>query len=115
MNGVIAIHFQSFIDDLVRCNGCLMTLSTIKLQHRGQLYNWGKSEYLEKIINASHNKNIDIKFNVHDTFLESLLSGTLKVERLENQIILIFLGAIKPKGLNRIVKISYGHLYLCEA
>ena len=30
------------------------------------------------------NKNVDIKFSAHDAFLES---GTLKIERLENQII----------------------------
>jgi len=46
------------------------------------------------------NKNIDIKFSVHDTFLESPSSGMLKVERLKNQIILKSLRAIKPKGLN---------------
>jgi hypothetical protein len=32
--------------------------------------------------------------------------GTLKVERLENKIILKVLGASKPKGLNRITKIG---------
>jgi hypothetical protein len=36
----------------------------------------------------------------------------LKTERLENQIILNCWGAIKPKGLNRIAKISYGQIYL---
>jgi hypothetical protein len=51
------------------------------------------------------NKNIDIKFSVHAMFLESPSSGTLKVERLKNQIILKSLRAIKPKvikpkGLN---------------
>ena len=30
------------------------------------------------------NKNIDFKFSVHITFLESPSSGTLKVKRLEN-------------------------------
>ena len=35
-------------------------------------------------------------------FLEQPSSGTLKVERLENQIILYVLGASKPKGLNSI-------------
>jgi hypothetical protein len=37
----------------------------------------------------------------------------LKIERLESQIIKI-LGAIKPKDLNRIAIISYGHLCLRE-
>ena len=31
--------------------------------------------------------NVDIKFRVHDTFLEYPSSGMLKVERLESQII----------------------------
>jgi hypothetical protein len=34
------------------------------------------------------NKNVDIKFSVHDTFLEYPSSGTLKAKILENQIIL---------------------------
>jgi hypothetical protein len=33
---------------------------------------------------------------------------------LENQIIIKSLGAIKPKGLNRIATISYGNLCLRE-
>jgi hypothetical protein len=36
----------------------------------------------------------------------------LIIERLENQIILKCLGAIKTKGLNRTAKIGYGHLCL---
>jgi hypothetical protein len=35
------------------------------------------------------NKNVEIKLSAHDAFLESLSSGFLKVERLENQIIKI--------------------------
>jgi hypothetical protein len=31
---------------------------------------------------------------------------------LESQIIFKVLGAIKPKGLNRVAKIGYGHLCL---
>ena len=38
------------------------------------------------------------------------LSGTLKVERLESQIILQVLEATKPKGINRIDKLGYSHL-----
>jgi len=49
------------------------------------------------------NKNVDIKFSAHDAFLELPSSGTLKVGRLENLIILKVLGASKPKGLNSIV------------
>jgi hypothetical protein len=41
-------------------------------------------------------------------------SGTLKFERFENQIILNVLEESKPKGLNRIAKIDYGHLYMRE-
>jgi hypothetical protein len=48
------------------------------------------------------NKNVDIKFSAHNVFLEQPSSSTLKVERLENQIILYVLGASKPKGLNSI-------------
>ena len=33
------------------------------------------------------NKNVEIKLSAHDALLESLSSGFLKVERLENQII----------------------------
>ena len=35
-------------------------------------------------------KNVDINFSVHDTFLEKLSSGTLKIERLKNQLIYSF-------------------------
>jgi hypothetical protein len=45
------------------------------------------------------NKNVDIKLSVHNTILEQPSSGTLKVERLESQIILKALRASKPKGL----------------
>jgi hypothetical protein len=34
-----------------------------------------------------NNNNVDINFSVYDVFLESPSSGTLKVERLEKQII----------------------------
>jgi hypothetical protein len=33
------------------------------------------------------NKNVDIKFSVHDKFLEWSSSGTLKIEILESEII----------------------------
>ena len=33
------------------------------------------------------NKNVDIKFSLHEAYLESPSSGTLKVEKLENQMI----------------------------
>ena len=54
------------------------------------------------------NKNVDIKFSAHDSFLQKLSSGTLKLKIFENQIILKYLGARKPKlkGLNRINKID---------
>jgi hypothetical protein len=38
----------------------------------------------------------------------------LKIVRLESQIMLMHLEAIKPKGTNRIAKIDYGHLSLIE-
>lgn len=48
------------------------------------------------------------QFNTYDVFLESFLSDTLKVERLESQIILKILGP------NRTIKIAYGHISLRE-
>ena len=44
---------------------------------------------INQILHNYNNKNIDIKFSVHDSFLEQLSSGTgtLKIERLESQII----------------------------
>ena len=33
------------------------------------------------------NKNVDIKSSAHDTFLEKLSSGTLKIKRLESELI----------------------------
>ena len=33
------------------------------------------------------NENVDIEFSAHDAFLEQPSSGTLKIERLESQII----------------------------
>jgi len=52
------------------------------------------------------NKYVDIKFSVHNEFLEEPSSGTLKIAILESQLILKCLAAIKPKGLNRIAKID---------
>ena len=40
--------------------------------------------YSNTIVNI-WNKNVDIKISAHDAFLESPPSGTLKVNRLENQ------------------------------
>ena len=55
---------------------------------------------------------MDVKFSAYDAFLEK--TGRLKIERLESQIILKYLRAIKPKDLNVIAKIVYGHLCLRE-
>ena len=53
------------------------------------------SEYV--FINMEiYNKNVDIKFSAHYAFLEPLSSGTLKVEKLQGQIILKSLGSLKP-------------------
>jgi pentose-5-phosphate-3-epimerase len=35
-----------------------------------------------------------------------------KIERLQSQIIVKVLGAIKQKDLNRIAKVGYGYLFL---
>ena len=59
-------------------------------------------------------KNVDILFRTHDAFLEYPSSGTLRVKRLESQIILEVLVAGIPEGLNIIPKISHGHLCLRE-
>jgi len=40
----------------------------------------------------ANNKNVDIKFSAHDALLEKPSSGTLKIDRLENQIIQSFGG-----------------------
>jgi hypothetical protein len=50
------------------------------------------------------NKNVDIKFSAHDALLKKLLSGRLKAKILQNQIISTYLGAGKPKALNKIAK-----------
>lgn len=57
-------------------------------------------------------RNLDTKFRACDAFLESLSSGTLKVERLEREIILNVLEASEPKVLNRIAK-NYIDVVLC--
>ena len=44
-----------------------------------------------------NNKNVDIKLSAHDTFLEQPSSGTLKIEKLENQIIKKIFGSNKTK------------------
>lgn len=45
------------------------------------------------------NKSLDIKFIAHDAFLERPSSDTLKIERLERQMLQKCLGANKnPKG-----------------
>ena len=56
--------------------------------------------------NQQYNKNVDIKFSVHDVFLEYPSSSTLKAEIFESQIILKSLGERKPKVINRIAKID---------
>ena len=45
----------------------------------------------------NNNKNVDIKFNKHDPFLESTSSFTLKVESLLIQMILKSLGEEKKQ------------------
>jgi hypothetical protein len=55
------------------------------------IYVWN---YPHKVHTLWENKNVDVKFSAHDTFLELPSSGTLKIERLESQIIKV-LGANK--------------------
>ena len=42
---------------------------------------------MTKKLKIAGNKNVDIKFGAHKPFLEESSSGTLKIERLESQII----------------------------
>jgi hypothetical protein len=48
-----------------------------------------------------NNKNVDIKFSAHDTFLEWPSSDILKIERLKSPKIHKCLGEINPNGLKR--------------
>jgi hypothetical protein len=45
------------------------------------------------------NKNVDIEFSVHNFFLEYPPSGTLKMERLENQIIKVLVAGVTKRGI----------------
>ena len=42
--------------------------------------------FITNLSSLYDNKHIDISFSAHDTFLELPSSDTLKVDRLENQI-----------------------------
>ena len=65
-------------------------------KYRNKIYQCWFHQYL-----TSHgNKNVDIKFSAHEAFLEWSSSGTLKIERLESQIIYSF-GSNKTKGPKR--------------
>ena len=60
------------------------------------------------------NKNRDIKYSAHNTFLELPSSGTHKAKIFESQIILKSLRARNPKGLSRIAKINVGKGHPCR-
>jgi hypothetical protein len=61
---------------------------------------------------ATHvNKNVDIQFSSHDSFLEQTSTGTLLVKRLKSQIIERSLGASAPKGISRIA--NMGECRIC--
>jgi hypothetical protein len=53
------------------------------------------------------NKNVDIKFSLHDRL-------TLKVKRLENQILKMSGIKKKSKDLKKVVNVDKGHLCLRE-
>ena len=72
----------------------------------GRTNGQGDSYIPPKLCLRGYNKTHDIKFSAHNMFLEYPSSVTLKIERLENKIILKILGASKSKGLNRTVKIG---------
>ena len=50
------------------------------------VHNYDKAYNIVFKVGANINKNVDIKFSVQRRLLESHSSGTLKVERLEDQI-----------------------------
>jgi hypothetical protein len=52
---------------------------------------------MTKKLEIAGSKNVDIKFSAHNPFLEESSSGTLKIERLESQIIESF-GSNKTTG-----------------
>ena len=60
---------------LILCNGCNIYIFLI-------IFN-----LMTKKLEIAGNKNVDIKFSAHNPFLEESSSGTLKIERLESQII----------------------------
>ena len=45
------------------------------------------TSYLHNLYKNKNKINVDIKFSAHDALLEKHSSGTLKIERLERQII----------------------------
>jgi hypothetical protein len=51
---------------------------------------------------------------VHDALLKKPSPGMLKAKLCKAQIIYKSLGVLKPKDLNRIAKIDFGHIYLRE-
>jgi hypothetical protein len=65
-------------------------------------------------LNISNNENLDIKFSAHYAFLEKPSLGTLKVKRVGSQIIVKYIAARNPKGVNRGANIDYGHTCLRE-
>jgi hypothetical protein len=50
------------------------------------VHNYDKAYNIVFKVGANINKNVDIKFSVQRRLLESHSSGTLKVQRLEDQI-----------------------------
>ena len=54
-------------------------------------------------------KNIDIKFSVHDTFLESPSSGTIIIKRMESQITKKPLQVSKSLLLSRLFNVRFMH------
>ena len=60
---------------LIFCNGCNIYIFLI-------IFN-----SMTNILEIAGSKNVNIKYSAHDPFLEESSSGTLKIERLESQII----------------------------
>jgi hypothetical protein len=63
--------------------------------------------------NASNKENVYIKGSVHDAYLELPSSGTLKIKRLQSQII-YRCGSNKTNGPKLDSQIGYGHICLRE-
>jgi hypothetical protein len=52
----------------------------------GGWYPWGRIVHQQRYRPSNSNENVDIKFSVHDAFIDQPSFGTLKIERLKSHI-----------------------------